>query len=579
MYCAQCGTVVSANSRFCVGCGTPVSDPALSAGTGRLTLSPKGEEELLASVRRALAPEYEVEREIGRGGMAVVFKARDLELERPVALKVLPPELAPVATVAERFKREARLAASLDHPNIIPVYRVGQASGVLYMAMKFIDGRPLDALVADHGPLALPVVLTVLRGAARAIAYAHQHGIVHRDIKGANILIDRGGRVVVSDFGIARAVESATLTATGVMIGTPHFMSPEQCAGKPVGPQSDQYSLGIVAYQLLTGSVPFDGDSLPEILQHHWFTPPPDASLMRPDSPAALTAAVLRMLAKDPAQRFASTDDLVSALDAIPFGPVDRAAGEAGLRALVVPAVTQDASPASPHVAGEGVASGATPRTPDAGMPTAPTAPAADRVGVRGTHEPNAAPTVRAVQPTQPIGAARTANAHSDPALAGHRYQERTVNTAPTVAATKAGTARTPGSGPGAQAPTSNRARRARSPRTTRWRVVTGVIVLIVLVTGVGAVVGARRANSAGLAGGIAGTPRLDALQMRAVGGKAYQDGDYELARRFFVRAVTADPGDRRAQQELGCALLKLGRVDSARAHFVLAHATTEKCP
>ena len=240
-------------------------------------------EELLASVRRALIADYDVERDIGRGGMAVVFKGRDKELERTVALKVLPPELAPVATVADRFKREARLAASLDHPNIIPVYRVAQSGGVLYMAMKYIDGRSLDALVAAQGALTLPVVLTVLRAAARAIAYAHDHGIVHRDIKGANILIDRDGRVVVSDFGIARAAESASLTATGIMIGTPHYMSPEQCAGKTVGPQSDQYSLGILAYQLLTGSVPFDGDSLPEILQHHWFTPPPDASIMRPD--------------------------------------------------------------------------------------------------------------------------------------------------------------------------------------------------------------------------------------------------------------------------------------------------------
>ncbi len=211
--------------------------------------------------------------------MAIVYKAREIELDRPVALKVLPPELGPVGSVADRFKREARLAASLDHPNVIPVYRVGQAGGIMYMAMKFIDGKPLDAVLDAYGALPLPVILIVLRSAAAALAFAHEHGIIHRDIKGANILVDRDAKVVVSDFGIARAVESGTLTATGAMIGTPHFMSPEQCAGKPVGPQSDQYSLGIVAYQMITGSVPFDGDSLPEIIQHHWFTPVADYSL------------------------------------------------------------------------------------------------------------------------------------------------------------------------------------------------------------------------------------------------------------------------------------------------------------
>ena len=340
MFCAQCGTSVSANSRFCVVCGSQVSaDPAtttVAAGNG---------DGHLVSVRQAVAAEYEVERELGRGGMAVVYKAREVELDRPVALKVLPPELAPVSGVSERFKREARLAAALDHPNVIPVYRVGQAGGVLYMAMKFIDGRPLDALIEAYGALPLPVVLLVLRSAAHALAFAHEHGIVHRDIKGANILVDRDGRVVVSDFGIARAVESSSLTATGAMIGTPHFMSPEQCAGKPVGPQSDQYSLGVVAYQMLTGTVPFDGDSIPEILQHHWWTQVPDASQARPDSPAALTAAVQRMLAKTPDSRFASTADLAAALDAMHLPDDTAATGERQLREMVRALTPGDPAP------------------------------------------------------------------------------------------------------------------------------------------------------------------------------------------------------------------------------------------
>src|SRR5580704_14682179 len=313
MFCAQCGTLVSANSKFCVACGQPVTN----AEGSTLALGGTESERLLNTLKRGLAAEYDVERELGRGGMAIVYKAREIELDRPVALKVLPPELGPVGSVADRFKREARLAASLDHPNVIPVYRVGQAGGIMYMAMKFIDGKPLDAVLDAYGALPLPVILIVLRSAAAALAFAHEHGIIHRDIKGANILVDRDGRVVVSDFGIARAVESSSLTATGAMIGTPHFMSPEQCAGKPVGPQSDQYSLGVVAYQMLTGTVPFDGDSIPEIIQHHWWTQVPDASQARPDSPAALTAAVQRMLAKTPDNRFATTADLAAALDAM----------------------------------------------------------------------------------------------------------------------------------------------------------------------------------------------------------------------------------------------------------------------
>ncbi len=523
-----------------------VTDPA-AAAAGTLTLTASGDEQLLSSVRRALAAEYDVEHELGRGGMAVVFKARDKELDRPVALKVLPPELAPVATVADRFKREARLAASLDHPNIIPVYRVAQAGGVLYMAMKFIDGRSLDAVVADTGPLPLAVILTVLRAAARALAFAHDHRIVHRDIKGANILIDRDGRVVVSDFGIARAVESSTLTATGVMIGTPHFMSPEQCSGKAVGPQSDQYSLGVVAYQLLTGSVPFDGDSLPEILQHHWFTPPPDISMSRPDTPAALTAAVLRLLAKDPAERFQSTNDLVATLESIPFPAAERAAGEARLRALAAPK-------AAAPVAGAGHT------VPALTAPPADVAPAAPAPAAPG---PAAVPRTGARQaaPTQPIAA----TSHTVPATQVAPRGALEVQPAPArSAATVVEGARGDARGPAAQAPTARRkppapARRGRSTRP--WRLVASVLVVLLCLTGVVKAVSVRRsAVAAGKSPAL--PPRLDATAMRDAGDRAYRAGAYELARRFFVRAVAADPTDQRAQDQLACALSKLGRTD-----------------
>src|SRR5216117_4479205 len=269
-----------------------------------------------------------------RGGMAVVFKATEVGLRRLVALKVLPPELGLTARAAERFKREARMVAEIDHPNIIPVYRVGQIGGILFFVMKFVEGKSLDAILQAQGALSVPVTLNVLRAAARALAYAHACGIVHRDVKGANILLDSDGRVMVSDFGVALRSADVTLTADGTVIGTPPFMSPEQCAGRRAGPQSDQYSLGIVAFQMLTGSVPFHADSLAGIMQHHFFTPVPDVRLVRDDVPSALIDVLHVALAKEPGARYASTRDMLAAVEAIPFSEADRRESERLLRAL-----------------------------------------------------------------------------------------------------------------------------------------------------------------------------------------------------------------------------------------------------
>src|SRR5581483_6148074 len=278
---------------------------------------------LLELARRELAEDYDVDKEIGRGGMAVVYKAKERELRRTVALKVLPPGLALGASVVERFKREAQMAASLDHPNIIPIYRVGQTASMLYLAMRYVEGRPLDSVIAQQGALSVPAVIGVLRSAVAALTYAHEHGIVHRDIKGANILIDTSGRVIVTDFGVARAVENASMTTTGSVIGTPYFMSPEACAGKVAGPQSDQYSLGVVVFQMLTGAVPFHAD-----------TPAADITGVRKDVPPALVAVLKRMLMKDPAQRYGTTRELLVAVDAIPLTEAERTEGEGALREL-----------------------------------------------------------------------------------------------------------------------------------------------------------------------------------------------------------------------------------------------------
>jgi eukaryotic-like serine/threonine-protein kinase len=492
MFCAQCGTLVSANSKFCVACGQPVTNAEAST----LALSGTESERLLATLKRGLAPEYDVECELGRGGMAIVYKAREVELDRSVALKVLPPELGPVGSVADRFKREARLAASLDHPNVIPVYRVGQAGGIMYMAMKFIDGKPLDGVLEAYGALPLPVVLIVLRSAAAALAFAHEHGIIHRDIKGANILVDRDAKVVVSDFGIARAVESGTLTATGAMIGTPHFMSPEQCSGKPVGPQSDQYSLGIVAYQMLTGSVPFDGDSLPEIIQHHWFTPVADYSLMRPDTPAALTVAVLRMLEKDPAKRFTSTQDLVATLEGIKQTDADRAAGETLLRSMV---------------------RGTAPR-PRASQPT-PEPPAVSR----------------------PSSASRriSAQAASAPTTPLPIVPPKTVATAPRP-----------------KPPIAPPQRRALAkPPKKKSRILPFMGTAFALVAAALVALGLARQRAQAM-------PRVPktASAMRVIADKQYTEAHYEMARRFYVRALALDSTDAGARRGLACASAKLGR-------------------
>src|SRR5438876_1219842 len=227
------------------------------------------------------------------------------------------------------------MVAEIDHPNIIPVYRVGQIGGILFIVMKFVEGKSLDAILQEQGALSVPVTLHVLRAAARALAYAHACGIVHRDVKGANILIDSDGRVMVSDFGVALRSADVTLTADGTVIGTPPFMSPEQCAGRRAGPQSDQYSLGIVAFQMLAGSVPFHADTLAGVMHHHFFTPVPDLTLVRDDLPAHLLDVVRRALNKDPDRRFKATRDMLTAIEATAFSERDRQKSERTLQHLV----------------------------------------------------------------------------------------------------------------------------------------------------------------------------------------------------------------------------------------------------
>lgn len=330
MTCFQCGAPVPEDSRFCGRCGMQVSDPRVAT----LIVDGASGEAELERLQMVFAGEFDVERELGRGGMGVIYRATELALARPVALKVLAPGLGTTLRSTERFRREARVVAELEHPNIVPVYRVGQLGGVLFIAMKLVDGRSVDSILHAQGPLTVPVALYVLRAAARALAYAHQRAIVHRDIKSANLLVDHDGRVLVTDFGVALHAADITLTEAGAVIGTPAFMSPEQCAGRRAEPQSDQYALGIVAFELLTGQVPFDSDTVPGFINHHLHTPPPDLHRVRDDLPEALVALVERLLAKNPDDRFATSSAMLEAIETIPFSEQDRRGSEETLRHL-----------------------------------------------------------------------------------------------------------------------------------------------------------------------------------------------------------------------------------------------------
>jgi serine/threonine-protein kinase len=249
--------------------------------------------------------------------MGAVFLARDLALDRPVAIKVLPPDLAARPELRERFLRETRTAAAFSHPNIVPVHAVEARGGVLCFVMGYVEGETLAERLKRAGPLGASEAVRLLQETAWALSYAHGRGVVHRDVKPDNILLERAtGRALVTDFGIARATAASGLTAVGEVVGTPHFMSPEQAAGETVDGRSDLYSLGVVAFCAVTGRVPFDGTSSQAVLAKHLTERAAAVGALRPDLPASLAGAIDRLLLKEPAERFATGEALVEALDA-----------------------------------------------------------------------------------------------------------------------------------------------------------------------------------------------------------------------------------------------------------------------
>ncbi len=247
---------------------------------------------------------YQIVSQIGKGGMATVYKAYHAAMDRYVALKVVATQLTEDPTFFQRFRQEVRLIAKLEHPNILPVHDFGESNGIPYMVMRFLESGTLKERIST---LSLDEIDHVFTQLASALQYAHDNGVIHRDIKPSNAMLDKRGDVFLTDFGVAKMIEGAVqLTATGAITGTPAYMSPEQAQGMKIDQRSDIYSLGVVLFEMLTGKVPFEAETPMAVIFKHIQDPPPPLSIVRPDLPYTLESVLLKALAKDPADRFAS---------------------------------------------------------------------------------------------------------------------------------------------------------------------------------------------------------------------------------------------------------------------------------
>jgi len=313
MNCYRCATPIPENSRFCLSCGALMPDATLRTPTPD-ELDDTGARELELLIRAETAGEYEILREIGRGGMGVVYLAREKALARDVAMKVLPPHLTYGKGVIGRFRREARTAAALEHPNIVPIYRIATGGRLFWYTMKYLEGRSLAEVLQERKTLPLPATITILERIADALDYAHQRHVIHRDVKPGNVMLDPRGHVIVMDFGIAKEATSGTLARSEAILGTPYYMSPEQCRGEALTGASDQYSVGIMAYQMLCGRVPFDSKTIVDLLQKHCTEAPPPLKAPQPGLSPHVHEAIERVLAKHAKERFPSVTAFIRAL-------------------------------------------------------------------------------------------------------------------------------------------------------------------------------------------------------------------------------------------------------------------------
>ena len=315
---------------------------------------------------RVFSERYELNHLIARGGMAEVYRAHDRLLDRPVALKVLFPELSIDRSFVERFRREAQAAANLSHHNIVPVFDWGEDTGTYFIVMEFIDGRPLSSILKSAGPLTAERTADIGSHVAAALGYAHKHGVVHRDVKPGNVLITDDGHVKVTDFGIARAMNTEeSLTQTGAVMGTATYFSPEQAEGLGVDARSDIYSLGVVLFEMVTGRPPFLGDSPVAVASKHVRDHPPAPRELNPQIPPTFEAIILKSMAKDPAHRYATAEELRADLlrfnegrSVLAMEDATAMIGVAGVTAAVATAGGMDETRAVGAVAASGTGGG-----------------------------------------------------------------------------------------------------------------------------------------------------------------------------------------------------------------------------
>ena len=500
---------------------------------------------LLPLIQEATRGEYEIERELGRGGMAAVYLARDVSLNRKVAIKTMLPELISRPGMVQRFKREAQMAAGLSHPHIIQIHGVRETSRLVYFVMKFIEGRSIDSILGERGALDLETTRLITQQAGSALSFAHHRGVVHRDVKPANIMIDENGWAVVTDFGIAKINDAQNLTATGTAIGTPHYMSPEQFHNKPVTGASDQYAMAIVAYEMLTGKKPFDGDTVAEIITKHLFSPPPDIRQDRSDLPGSVANALTRMLAKEPADRFPDLDSAIAAFG--PPSPTHLDMVRAQLMAIArssehrQPRLSAPVSPI-PVTRPSAQATVLTPvpaSAPPQKTPVPASAPAARAKTAKGTRIAlRGAVLVLLLSIPGYFAATRWIPAWRSP--------ERSSVLARGVELWRQGQ------------PREARAQFARAAQQLPRSALPHVYM-------------SRLSREAGdMADARAEAARAlqlepnNAIALREMGSVLLAAGNYDVARRFFVRALRVDASDRVSMGWLGCTLRRMGQADQA---------------
>src|SRR5881296_2149849 len=336
MECPHCGAQNPDEAARCTACRHDLSDLNLTAARPSADLPPLPKSFVQTTLAgdsgdhpprpgrgiaagMDLGERYHIVQQLGEGGMGEVYLARDRELDRDVALKVIRLDLSSHPAILERFKREIQLSSNITHKNILRVYDLGEASGVKFLTMQYVDGQDLAAMMRRDGRLPLPRAVDIFRQICEGLQAAHEQGVIHRDLKPQNILIDGRGRVSIADFGLAKSFEYASLTEAGRVIGTPHYMSPEQVKGVPLDQRSDIYSLGIILYEMLTGTVPFTGSSAYEVMIQRTQRTPRPASDHNPKIPQYLLKILDRCLQPMPDLRYASASEILRDLDSQSF--------------------------------------------------------------------------------------------------------------------------------------------------------------------------------------------------------------------------------------------------------------------